>query len=180
MVMLTLTADNVDQVLPLAGSLRGRVDLFTFNRLSQVGEGAELAGAPIENYPRFLDAYLDALPSNPHLGLKDSLLNLRRHQRGERLFGGCAGYGCGAAFNFVALTPDGEVHACRKFPSPLGNIFTTPLEDIYVSPLAQRYRLGPEQCRACPVRPVCGSCPAVIHSHGLDIFTDRDPHCFLD
>ena len=31
-------------------------------------------------------------------------------------FGGCTGFGCGAAFNFMAVLPDGEVHACRKVP----------------------------------------------------------------
>jgi selenobiotic family peptide radical SAM maturase len=37
MVMLTLTRDNIDQVIDLAVSLRGRVDQFTFNRLAMVG-----------------------------------------------------------------------------------------------------------------------------------------------
>ena len=36
-VMLTLTKDNLDQVLPLAEHLRGRADYFTYNRLAQVG-----------------------------------------------------------------------------------------------------------------------------------------------
>ena len=44
MVMLTLTRENCDQVLDLAEVLRGRVDLFTFNRLAMVGEGAAPAG----------------------------------------------------------------------------------------------------------------------------------------
>jgi selenobiotic family peptide radical SAM maturase len=42
MVMLTLTRDNLEQVLPLAETLRDKADLFTFNRLSMVGEGAKL------------------------------------------------------------------------------------------------------------------------------------------
>ena len=42
MVMLTLTRDNIDQVLPLGKFLQGKADTFNFNRLSMVGEGAAL------------------------------------------------------------------------------------------------------------------------------------------
>lgn len=40
MVMLTLTRDNIGQVMPLAEVLRERVDAFNFNRFAMVGEGA--------------------------------------------------------------------------------------------------------------------------------------------
>jgi sulfatase maturation enzyme AslB (radical SAM superfamily) len=40
MVMLTLPKNNLPQVLMLAEMLRDRTDLFTFSRLSLVGEGA--------------------------------------------------------------------------------------------------------------------------------------------
>jgi radical SAM protein with 4Fe4S-binding SPASM domain len=94
------------------------------------------------------------------------------------LFGGCAGYGCGAAFNFVALLADGEVHACRKLPSPIGNLHDRSLSDIYDSAEARRYRLGPSACRDCDIRPACGGCLASTLSSGLNIFEDKDPFCF--
>jgi len=53
MVMLTLTRENMGQVLELAEILRGKVDLFTFNRLSQTGEGAALATAAKDEYREF-------------------------------------------------------------------------------------------------------------------------------
>ena len=56
MVMLTLTRENMDQVLPLGEFLRGKTDLFTFNRLSQTGEGAALETAVKEEYKEFLGA----------------------------------------------------------------------------------------------------------------------------
>ncbi|HHO48966.1 MAG TPA: selenobiotic family peptide radical SAM maturase [Desulfobacteraceae bacterium] len=180
MVMLTLTRGNLDQVLPLAEQLRDKVDLFTFNRLSMVGEGAQLLTPGREEYEAFLHAYLDAKPRNPCMGLKDSLINIIRSRSNEELFGGCAGMGCGAAFNFVALLPDGQVHACRKFPSLIGNIHDRGLADIYDSPEAARYRLGPDSCRGCRIRHVCGGCLAVIDSAGLDWTQDRDPCCFID
>ena len=179
MVMLTLTRANMDQVLELADLLRDRVDLFTFNRLAMVGEGAELASVPSAEYRKFLEAYLDALPGNPCMGMKDNLLNILRRQRKQPFFGGCAGRGCGAAFNFVALLPDGEVHACRKFPSYIGNLKEASLEDIYHGELARQYRAGSQACARCEIRPVCGGCLAVAYGFGLDIFTERDPYCFI-
>lgn len=179
MVMLTLTRGNMAQVLPLAELLRNKVDLFVFNRLAMVGEGSLLESVPIADYRGFLESYLAAASENPSLGLKDNFFNVLRAEKGEPLLGGCAGFGCGAAFNFVSLLPDGEVHACRKFPSLIGNIFDQSLAEIYDSPGARQYRAGSQACRECRLRPACGGCLAVSHGFGLDVFTQRDPYCFL-
>ncbi len=179
-VMLTLTADNIDQVLPLAELLRNRADSFTFNRLSPVGEGADLALPSRERFARFLEEYVAAARDNPVLGFKDNLINIVLHRRDREPFGGCTGFGCGAAFNFLALLPDGQAHACRKFPSLLGNVFEQDIAAIYDSEVAQRYRDGTAACGACELRPFCGGCLAVAQGLGLDIFEERDPHCFLE
>ncbi|GAB4389085.1 MAG: thio(seleno)oxazole modification radical SAM maturase SbtM [Thermodesulfovibrionales bacterium] len=180
MVMLTLTRDNMGQVLPLAEALRGRVDRFTFNRLALVGEGANLALPEKEDFALFLEQYMEAAGRNPAMGLKDNLFNILLRRRGQGPSGGCTGFGCGAAFNFMAVLPDGEVHACRKFPSPIGNVFRQGLAHIYDSEAARRYRSGARACRRCPIRPVCGGCLSVIHSFGLDVGEDRDPFCFME
>jgi selenobiotic family peptide radical SAM maturase len=182
MVMLTLTRDNMDQVLPLAEMLRDRTDHFNFNRLSMVGEGANLRLPERDAYVAFLEAYMNAAENNPVMGLKDNLLNLLRYQKGMELFGGCAGYGCSAAFNFMAVLSDGEAHACRKFPSLIGNVFEQSITEIYDSEIARRYRSGcrAKECQSCPIRPVCGGCLAVAHSFGLNVFEERDPYCFMN
>jgi len=180
MVMLTLTEDNLRHVLPLAELLRGRTDLFTFNRLSMVGEGANLRLPSKKEYLSFLEEYLDAAKDNPVISLKDNLLNIHLKKRGSELFGGCAGYGCGAAFNFLSVLPDGEAHACRKFPSPVGNVLFEGIAGVYDSEKARQYRAGPRACRSCSIRPVCGGCLAVAHSFGLNIFEERDPFCCME
>jgi len=96
---------------------------------------------------------------------------------GEALFGGCTGFGCGAVFNFLSLLPDGEVHACRKFPSLIGNIQADNLYDIYHSQAAADYRAGSAACENCTKNLVCRGCLAVAYSLGLDIFTEKDPFC---
>jgi selenobiotic family peptide radical SAM maturase len=178
MVMLTLTRANIDQVLELAELLRDRVDLFTFNRLAMVGEGADLASVRPEDFPAFLEAYMQAAEKNPCMSLKDNFFNLVRHKKAMPYVGGCAGFGCGAAFNFVSLLPEGEVHACRKLPSPIGNISKQSFVEIYQGEQARRYRAGSSACNDCEIRPVCGGCLAVSYGFGKDIFSELDPYCF--
>jgi radical SAM protein with 4Fe4S-binding SPASM domain len=143
-----------------------------------VGEGASLYSVEPEKYRDFLEQYLAAAENNPVISLKDNLFNIVKEEQAQPWSGGCAGYGCGAAFNFLSLLPDGEVHACRKLPSLLGNIFSESLSEIYHGALAERYRQGSSACRDCQIRPVCGGCPAVAYGFGLDVFKDKDPYCF--
>lgn len=177
-VMLTLTRDNAADVLPLADRLRGLVDRFSWTRLAQVGNGAALAPASREELASLSRAWLDA-GRDGGLGMKEGLLNVLRHRDGRVLLGGCTGHGCGAAFSFVALLPDGEVHACRKFPSPIGDVRRASLTEIWRSPEARAYRAGSAGCAGCPIRARCGGCLAVAHGRGLDPLRDRDPDCFF-
>jgi selenobiotic family peptide radical SAM maturase len=179
MVMLTLTKENMNQIIPLGERLRGLADRFHFNRLSMVGEGIHLSLPGKDEYLAFLREYIQAAEQNTVLGFKDNMINLLMHQKGLKPFDGCAGYGCGAAFNFLALLPDGEIHACRKLPSYLGNINNQSISEIYDSELANRYRSGCLACKGCPIRAVCGGCLAVSNSYGLNIFEEKDPFCFI-
>lgn len=178
-IMTTLTAANCDEVIPLSRLLKGEVDRYAFNRLAPVGEGAALASVEREPYGRFMIDWLKERTKNKSLVTKDNLFNIYQDALNRPLFGGCTGFGCGAAFNFVALLPDGEVHACRKFPSPIGNVLDETLTEIYASKRADRYRRGCEGCDGCAIRHRCGGCLAVSHGLGLDELRERDPHCFM-
>lgn len=178
-VMLTLTRANLDDVVPLGELLLGRTERFTFSRLASVGQAVDLETPRRAEFIAFLKRYARAARANPVLSCKDNLFNILRRRHGRRLLGGCTGFGCGAAFNFVALLPDGEVHACRKFPSPIGNLLKNDLGAVYDSPAARAYRRGPTACQACRLRGACGGCPAVAYGRGFNPLVDRDPDCFL-
>lgn len=176
-IMLTLTRDNMNQVLPLAELLEGKVWGLAFNRLSPVGRGAALALPDPAEFQDFAARYCESASELGVLSFKDNMLNAHLAATGKPLFGGCTGFGCGAAFNFMALLPDGEVHACRKFPSLIGNIAAASLGEIYDGQAAVSYRTRSEACRECSIVATCGGCPAVVSGLGLDITKDRDPFC---
>jgi len=176
-IMLTLTRDNMNQVLPLAELLEGKVWGLAFNRLSPVGRGAALALPDPAEFQDFAARYCESASRLSVLSFKDNMLNAHLAASGKPLFGGCTGFGCGAAFNFMALLPDGEVHACRKFPSLIGNIAAASLGDIYDGQAAVRYRTRSQACRECSIVATCGGCPAVVSGLGLDITKERDPFC---
>ncbi len=180
-IMLTLTRQNLGEVIPLARLLRGRVGRFTYNRLVQVGRGAALSVPTKEEYAELAIHWVAEHQKDPAgLGLKDNLLNVVQRAIGQPLSGGCSGFGCGAAFNFVAVLPNGDAHACRKFPSPIGNVLTDGLAAVYDSEAAQRYRRGCTACDGCAIRHRCGGCLAVASAAGLDPFRERDPMCFIE
>lgn len=179
-VMLTLAKDNMDQVIPLSETLRDKTDYFTFNRLSPVGKGKTFELPTRDEYASFMKNYVHASRNNPIMGFKDNLANIVLEDEGEELCDGCTGYGCGAAFNFLVVLPDGETHACRKFDSRLGNVFEQKISEIYDSELARKYRKGSDACADCRLRKHCGSCLSVASGLGADIFKDPDPHCFID
>jgi len=145
-----------------------------------VGEGANLCLPAKDEYMTFLEAYLRAAEDNPVMGIKDNLFNILHNKTGKEYFGGCTGFGCGAAFNFISMLPEGEAHACRKFPSRIGNVLKDGIAGAYDSEAAKRYRAGCAACKSCEIRPVCGGCLAVSYSHGQNIFEDRDPFCFIE
>jgi selenobiotic family peptide radical SAM maturase len=178
-VMLTLTRSNLNQVVPLGEFLRNMTFRFTFNRLSRTGEAVSLDMPTKTEYAAFLKEYTLARKENGVLGFKDNLFNILRHHFRRPLLPGCTGAGCGASFDFVALLPDGEIHACRKYPSPIGNIANSSLLEVYESAEARRYRRGAAACRKCRIRNVCGGCPAVSYGSGLSPLIDLDPHCFM-
>ncbi len=179
-VMLTLTKHNREQVIPLAQLLEGKAGGFTFNRLVPIGEGAALQTVPPEEFHRLAEEFVTFESNSSCAYLKDNLLNITLERQGRPPFDGCTGYGCGAAFNFIAVLSDGTAHACRKFPSPLGNVLQQGLDQIYHSEQAARYRRGCKGCDGCRLRPRCGGCLAVAYGSRRDPFLERDPYCFID
>ena len=177
-IMLTATDANLKEILPLAALLSGRVDGFSFSRLCPTGEGAALRQPDPLRYRAFLKRYIRKGEKNRCLNLKENLLSLALAENDYEISDGCTGFGCGAAFNCLPLLPDGEVHACRRFPSLLGNIQTQSFDEIYCSEAAERFRRGLQACNVCPLKHACGGCMAASARDAGNTLPTRDPYCW--
>jgi selenobiotic family peptide radical SAM maturase len=177
-VMLTLHRENFREVLPLVRLLEERTDAFNFTRLSQVGEGAALEQLTPEQYKAFLKRYITCAETSRIASYKESLINLELWERGKEQTYGCTGFGCGIAFDGIILLPDGEVHGCRKLPSPMGSLWEQTLEEIYFSPTSDELRRGMRACDDCPVRPSCGGCLAASAISPTGFADTVDPCCW--
>jgi selenobiotic family peptide radical SAM maturase len=177
-VMLTLTADNLIEVLPLAHLLEKRTNTFNFCRLSQVGEGAALAQPTPQRFRGFLKRYISYAAKSRIAAYKENLINLVRYESGQELIHGCSGFGCSVAFDGAVLLPDGEVHGCRKFQSWMGNLWEQSLEEIYFSKASETFRRGMRACDGCFIRPACGGCVAASPRPESGISDAVDPFCW--
>ncbi len=84
-VMLTLTKDNMGQIIELADFLKDKAEYFTFNRLSPVGQGAQLQLPDKEDFYQFIKQYVTESEKNPIMGYKDNLINIELSRRGWQL-----------------------------------------------------------------------------------------------
>lgn len=180
-VVICVTRDNMQNIIPLASSLKDRAASFSFCRLPQIWDPIGEPPLPSKDeFQIFIGNYVSMSLENTFMGYKDNLINIELTRRGLKPFDGCCGVGCGAAFCRMSLHNDGEIHACPNFPSAIGNIFRQDFKTIYKSELAEKYRKGPDSCESCRLRPYCGGCMSMTARMGYDKFKNTDPYCFID
>jgi MoaA/NifB/PqqE/SkfB family radical SAM enzyme len=115
-VMLTATGKNLGEILPLAALLESRTNGFSLSRLSRSGERAALDPPDPARYRAFLQRYVEMASRSPNSTFREDLINLTLAESGQDLFEGCTGVGCGAAFNILAVLPDGGAWATAGQP----------------------------------------------------------------
>ena len=79
----------------------------------------------------------------------------------------------------MTILPTGEVMACRRFESPVGNLFRKPIYDLYNGPEMEAYRQYErfEKCSRCELLRFCRGCPAVAYGYTHNFYAP-DPQCW--
>ena len=87
--------------------------------------------------------------------------------------------GCHLGSGHLTILPTGEVYACRRMESSVGNVGTETLTDIYFGDrLAGYRRVGRyEKCAGCPLHGWCRGCPAVAFGYTHNRYAP-DPQCW--
>ncbi|MCU1459953.1 MAG: Radical domain protein [Acidimicrobiales bacterium] len=92
---------------------------------------------------------------------------------------------CGAAHDFVSITPHGEVYPCLSMRIPMGNIRDRSFEEIWTAPHHEVDRVRSatwgqlSTCGGCDARGVCQRCPGLAHHEDGDVLGPSSTHCEL-
>ena len=88
--------------------------------------------------------------------------------------------GCNCARNHITIPPDGEVLACHRMESPVGNLGARSLHEIWTGEEMEAYRQYDRfaKCAGCELKGVCRGCPAVASGYSGGDFYAPDPQCW--
>ncbi|MDR1919007.1 MAG: SPASM domain-containing protein, partial [Tannerellaceae bacterium] len=77
------------------------------------------------------------------------------------------------------LLPEGDVYACRRMKSHVGNVFDEKLFDIFISDKMDDYRNYDkfEKCSKCELKRFCRGCPSVAYGYTGNFYAP-DPQCW--
>ena len=115
--------------------------------------------------------------------LKDHLWNLYLYEKG--LIGKPASTGitagCNCGRNHITILPNGDVYACRRMESKVGNVLTQNLYDIWTGVNMNAYRQYDKftKCSKCELQGVCRGCPSVAYGYTHDMYA-ADPQCWKE
>lgn len=191
-IMSTVSSTNAaefPELIRLVDSLG--VDVFAFGRYCPT-KGQRLSEFHMEpaEYREFLlscQAEIDAAKargSKVTWQKKDHLWTLLDYEQGRFVLpadDGRVHNGCHCGTGHMTVLPSGDVYACRRMESKVGNIGESHLLDIFRGSELDEYR-QPERfvkCNKCELKNWCRGCPAVTFGYTGNMY-DADPQCWKE
>ena len=189
-VMTTVSGTNLHEIPAIIDlAVAHKVDIFAFGRYCPTSFEKSTHIEPLE-YRDFLERiwrkFEQYKDSGTIFNLKDHLWTLFLYEKGlfhipedaeaDTLYDGCH---CGDCH--ITILPTGNVMACRRFESPIGNLFEEPLYRIYQGEKMNAYRQHDkfEKCSRCELLRFCRGCPAVAYGYTHDFYAP-DPQCWKE
>ena len=79
----------------------------------------------------------------------------------------------------MTILPSGDVYACRRMESKIGNVFEVSPYDLFLGEQMDRYRQYDkfEKCASCELLRFCRGCPAVAYGYTKNMYAP-DPQCW--
>ncbi len=118
--------------------------------------------------------------------LKDHLWTLFLYEKGlftipEELLPDVVYDGCNCGISHLTILPGGDVYACRRMESAVGNALSERLLGIFLGDKMDEYRAYDKfsKCSKCELLRFCRGCPAVACGHTGD-FRAADPQCWKE
>jgi radical SAM/SPASM domain protein of ACGX system len=187
-IMTTVSKVNIDEIPELIDVVvANNVDLFSFARYCPTGDEKDSHVAP-EEYKQLLEKvwekYNEYSDSGTYFNLKDHLWTLFLYEKGlfkipENLKDDVIYDGCNCGNSHLTILPTGDVFACRRMDSKVGNAINDDLFDVFTSDEMNEYRQFEnfEKCSKCELLRFCRGCPAVSYGYTNDMYS-ADPQCW--
>ena len=193
-IMSTVSSANIGdfpQLIDLCAEKN--VDVFAFGRYCPTsGQKSEEYHIPPQQYRKFMDMCHRKFEEHKRNGctttfqLKDHLWTLYLYE--NRLFKlpensdpDMIYDGCHCGIGHMTIIPTGDVYACRRMESRIGNVFETSLYDLFNGAELDQYRQWDkfEKCGKCELRGYCRGCPAVTFGYTGNMYAP-DPQCWKE
>ena len=89
--------------------------------------------------------------------------------------------GCNCGNSHLTILPNGDVFACRRMDSKVGNALKEKIFDIFTGPKMDEYRKFEEfeKCLKCELLRFCRGCPAVSYGYTHNMYS-ADPQCWKE
>jgi len=190
-VMSTVSKTNMDEIpalIDLVDELG--VDVYAVGRYcptsTQKAYDKNIHIPPVE-YREFLqkcwDRYSAHKNSKTTFQLKDHLWTLFLYEKGLYKLpqSDCAMQGCNCGRNHITLLPDGDIYACRRMESKVGNINKDDLFEVFNGAKMDEFRRYDKfvKCAKCELFKVCRGCPSVTYGYTHNMY-DKDPQCWKE
>ena len=190
-VMSTVSKVNmaeIPQLIDLADELG--VDVYAVGRYCPTSTDKaydkDIHIPPLE-YREFLqrcwDKYEQHKDSATTFQLKDHLWSLFLWEKGllKVPAGSEITDGCNCGRNHITILPDGDIYACRRMESKVGNVNETDLYSVWTGAAMDSYRQYDNfvKCSKCGLKGVCRGCPSVTYGYTHNMYA-ADPQCWKE
>ena len=190
-VMSTVSKTNMHEIpalIDLADELG--VDVFAVGRYCPTSTDKaydkDIHIPPFE-YREFLQAcwekYERHKDSKTTFQLKDHLWSLFLYEKGLLELHDCDKItdGCNCGRNHITILPNGDIYACRRMESKVGNVNQNNLYEVWNSDNMNAYRQYDKfvKCSKCELKNICRGCPSVTYGYTHNMY-DADPQCWKE
>jgi radical SAM/SPASM domain protein of ACGX system len=187
-IMTTVSNTNLEEVPDIIDlAVENKVDIFAFARYCPTGYD-ENTHIPPDKYRSFLEVcwekFQEYKDSDTTFSLKDHLWILLLYEKGLFTIPGELNEftiydGCNCGNCHLTILPNGDVYACRRFESLIGNAFVDDMCNLFLGENMNKYREYGKfvKCSKCELFRFCRGCPAVAYGYTSNMYAP-DPQCW--
>ena len=186
-IMTTVSKTNISEITGIIDTaVEHEAGLFSFARYcpTSIEKSAQMTA---EEYHKLLEdvweKYQEYKDSKTFFTLKDHLWTLFLYEKGlfkipENLKSDVIYDGCNCGNSHLTILPNGDVFACRRMDSKVGNALDERMYDIFMENMDDYRKFEEfEKCSKCELLRFCRGCPAVSYGYTHNMYSP-DPQCW--